>query len=72
MKFLAQQLLQNANQFRYMYFGSIITILVYSIYKFATFLYKEIKDEGDLKNKLYRILKNEYLITILPIPCTCY
>ena len=65
MKFLAQKLLQNAIQFRYMYFGIILTILVYSFYKFVVFLYGETKAKSDLKNKLYRILKNEYFITII-------
>lgn len=68
---LKSKLLQNANQFRYMYFGIIITILAFLLYKFIIDVIQEIKNKDTIKNKLSRLIKNKYLIgivlTILPI-----
>ena len=68
---LEQKLLQNANEFRYMYFGIILTILFYLFYKFLHEIIKECKKEENIKSKITKIVKNKYLIgiivTILPI-----
>ena len=62
---LKTKLLQNAGQFRYMYFGIILTILAFIGVEFIKSLYKEIKNKGNVKEKIIRILKNQYLIGII-------
>ena len=70
MEIVKNKLIQNADQFRYMYFGIILTILVLLVYKFLVYLKKEIKNNNSTKEKLINIIKNKYLIgiilTILP------
>ena len=55
---LEQKLLQNANEFRYMYFGIILTILFYLFYKFLHEIIKECKKEENIKSKITKIYKN--------------
>ena len=68
---LKKKLLENTSEFRYMYFGIVLTILAFLGFQFIKFLYKEIKNNGTIKEKLIRVLKNQYLIgiilTIIPI-----
>ena len=68
---LKKKLLENTSEFRYMYFGIVLTILAFLGFQFIKFLYKEIKNRGTIKEKLIRVLKNQYLIgiisTIIPI-----
>lgn len=71
---LKDKLIQNANQFRYMYFGIILTVLVFLVCKFINDVIKEIKNGNNKKNMkdiILNILKNKYLLgivlTILPI-----
>lgn len=68
---LKNKLIQNASQFRYMYFGIILTILVFLLYKFIVDIIKIIKGKENKKEKIINILKNKYLIgiiiTIIPI-----
>ena len=68
---LKKKLLENTSEFRYMYFGIVLTILAFLGFQFIKFLYKEIKNRGTIKEKIIRVLKNQYLIgiisTIIPI-----
>ena len=56
---LNRKLLGNASEFRYMYFGIVLTILVFSGFQFIKCLYKEIKNKGTIKEKIIRVLKNQ-------------
>lgn len=62
---LKNKLLQNANQFRYMYFGIVLTILVFLLYKFIIYIVREIKNKDSIKNKMIKLLKNKYSISII-------
>lgn len=62
---LNNKLIQNAIQFRYMYFGIIFTILVIWGTRFIKDIYKEIKSVGTPKEKIIKILKNKYFIGII-------
>lgn len=62
---LKRKLLENASEFRYMYFGIVLTILAFSGFQFIKCLYNEIKNKGTIKEKIIRILKNQYLIGII-------
>ncbi len=62
---LNRKLIENASEFRYMYFGIVLTILVFSGFQFIKDLYKEIKNKRTIKEKIIRLLKNQYLIGII-------
>lgn len=63
--FLKFKLTHNTSEFRYMYFGIILTVFVFLMYRFIKDLIKEIKKEDTLKVKLIRLLKNNNLIAII-------
>lgn len=65
--FLKGKLLQNTNEFRYMYFGIVFTILVFLLYKFVIDVMKEKCNKDGVKSKLGRLIKDKYLIGMLAV-----
>ena len=64
---LKNKLLQNASEFRYMYFGIVLTIIVFLLYKFILEIIKEKNNNDNIKNKLTRLVKNKYIIGIIAV-----
>lgn len=64
---LKSKLLQNANEFRYMYFGIVLTIVIFLAYKFIIQIIKERNSNENIKTKLVNLVKNKYLIGIISI-----
>lgn len=67
MEFFKGKLLQNANEFRYMYFGIVLTVVVFLFYKFVVSVMNEKSNSDGVRNRLRRLAKNRYLIGIVAV-----
>ncbi len=62
---IKNKLLQNANEFRYMYFGIIITIAAFLLYRLIVDIIKEIRGKENIIDKIKKIIKNKYFIGLI-------
>lgn len=65
MKTIIEKLIQNASEFRYMYFGIILTLCIILAYKFCINAKKYIQSNESSKNKIKKIIKDKYLIIFI-------
>ena len=68
---IKNKLLTNTNEFRYMYIGIVLTVIVFLLMNYILNIIKIIKSEDKTKNKLLKMIKKPafigMIITVIPI-----